>query len=140
MTINYFENLLNLTFKRLEKKRTEWEKFLDEDYDAPEDAFCEIMSIIGKISILLEHKLPQYRSMLDELPRGQYGQYTVGNQDLQGFWDLISLEVHDVDEMIQNIESRRAHNWAPIWIIQSWNANKEVKNDGTDKPEYTEAK
>lgn len=32
-------------------------------------------------------------------------------EDLQGFWDMVMLQVYNVDDLFRDIERYRANNW-----------------------------
>ena len=36
------------------------------------------------------------------------------NEDLQGFWDMIMLQVDQVDKMFRELETLKANNWVEV--------------------------
>lgn len=51
------------------------------------------------------------------------------NEDLQGFWDMVMLQVDQVDAMFDEIDKLRKNDWKEIAVVQP----KSVTN-GTTKP------
>lgn len=71
---------------------------------------------IGKGKLLIGKRLPQFAGLCQQNIRRNSGQLdesddVVTNQDLAGFWDLVSLAVDDVNEMFAKLATLREANW-----------------------------
>lgn len=38
-------------------------------------------------------------------------------EDLAGFWDMVSIQVEDIKQSLQEIETLRANNWQEVSIL-----------------------
>lgn len=114
MSADYFESLVNHTLKSLNETNNEWQQFLDTERKIPEHTTLEIMSALARVNILLTTKLPQFHRLIDDLRRGQYGDHPINAADLEGIWDLIGLEINDVERRFENLAKQRAMNWTPL--------------------------
>lgn len=53
---------------------------------------------------------------LNQLPGEKY---PTTFEDLQGFWDMVLLQVDHVDSLFKEVDSYRANNWKVIHIFSS---------------------
>ncbi|XP_039437986.1 serine-rich adhesin for platelets [Culex pipiens pallens] len=77
-----------------------------------------VLVAAGKARLLCSQKMKQFEGLchtnLNQIP-GEKFQTT--NEDLQGFWDMVMLQVNDVDASFVEIESFRRNGWkkpAPV--------------------------
>lgn len=79
---------------------------------------------------------------MDDLRRGQSGERPIKAGDLQGFWDLISLEISEVDERFENIQKRKSTSWAPLETKTIETPPKKVEKlkNGVDKTDAAKGK
>lgn len=71
-----------------------------------------VLVAAGKARLLCSQKMKQFEGLchtnLNQIP-GEKFQTT--NEDLQGFWDMVMLQVNDVDASFVEIESFRRNGW-----------------------------
>lgn len=71
-----------------------------------------VLVAAGKARLLCSQKMKQFEGLchnnLNQIP-GEKFQTT--NEDLQGFWDMVMLQVHDVDESFVELDSFRRNGW-----------------------------
>uniref|UniRef100_A0A1Q3FW25 Putative guanylate-kinase-associated protein n=1 Tax=Culex tarsalis TaxID=7177 RepID=A0A1Q3FW25_CULTA len=71
-----------------------------------------VLVAAGKARLLCSQKMKQFEGLchnnLNQIP-GEKFQTT--NEDLQGFWDMVMLQVHDVDASFVEIDSFRRNDW-----------------------------
>lgn len=67
------------------------------DESTPEEVKGHIMAAIGKTNMLFSHKFSQFRELCRRNiePRAN-DSFLVSGSDLAGFWDLVMMQVNDV--------------------------------------------
>lgn len=112
-------------FLDLEKKETERlmalaaaaEKELEslQDQDVSEEVLGLLRAASGKARLLATQKMQQFQGLcynnINERPDEPFPT-TV--QDLQGFWDMVGLQVRSVDALHQHLAHLRANGWREI--------------------------
>ncbi|EFN87593.1 Disks large-associated protein 5, partial [Harpegnathos saltator] len=64
----------------------------------------------GQTSLLINEKFQQFRDLLTKCETGS-SNLPINCTDLQGFWDLIYIEVKDCDSRFARLERLRAARW-----------------------------
>lgn len=77
--------------------------------------------IIGVIIIIIIYRCNFFQSAGEAFP--------TTNEDLQGFWDMVMLQVDQVDAMFEEIDKLRKNDWKEIAVVET----KSVTN-GSIKP------
>lgn len=115
-------------FLSLEKKETERllalaataEKEL-EDLQDREDVSEEVLGFLraasGKARLLATQKMQQFEGLCyNNINERQDEPFPTTVEDLQGFWDMVCLQVANVDAIYQHIAELKANNWQEIAI------------------------
>ncbi|KAK3752091.1 hypothetical protein RRG08_014368 [Elysia crispata] len=83
-------------------------------HDLPEEACGLIRSAIGKANLLLTQKFVQFRELCQNhmVPDPDEPETLWG--DLQGFWDMVKIQIDNVDDLFAEIELMRHNGWQEI--------------------------
>lgn len=106
---NYFINLVNIECDLIKKLISQVECLLP---IAPEYGQARIQAIVGKSNLLLSKKIKQFLGLcenniscaLDDISRPK-------NNDLEGFWDMVKIQVDQVKTEMQNIVELSNKGW-----------------------------
>ncbi|CAB3996676.1 disks large-associated 1-like [Paramuricea clavata] len=82
----------------------------------PEEVKGKIRAATGKARLLLSSKFKQFKDLCDlnaGLITSTDGKIPT-KTDLEGFWDLVMLQVVDVDSHFEKIEKLRKNNWIDV--------------------------
>jgi len=92
LTIGGYREVMAAEIKRLNDLCSEWQPKAEGD--------GQVRCAIGKASILISGKIRQFGGLIDDCeakhPRTRLG-------DLQGFWDMIGLQIDNVDAMFRDL-------------------------------------
>lgn len=104
----YFERLLDSEIDRLEKRCKCWESIIvEESQNITKEILDEVDSSIGQTRLLIRKKFEQFRT----LTRGWSCDKKITSDDLQGFWDMIYMQVINLDKRFGELEIAKANNW-----------------------------
>ncbi|KAJ9600519.1 hypothetical protein L9F63_026344 [Diploptera punctata] len=97
--IIHFRSVLKSETERLESLCTSWEEISNTTPDLPQDANGTINAAIGQTKLLISKKFCKFRGLIDKCESGptSEGEPILTCTDLEGFWDLVYLEVEKVD-------------------------------------------
>ncbi|XP_030020351.2 uncharacterized protein LOC115440270 [Manduca sexta] len=122
-------------FLDLEKKETERllalaasaEKELEnlQNQDVSEEVLGLLRSASGKARLLATQKMQQFEGLCyNNINERQDEPFPTTLQDLQGFWDMVLLQVRNVDALYQHIDMLRDNKWqelsSPVQKGSSW--------------------
>lgn len=81
----------------------------------PEEASGKIRVACGKANLLITQKFEQFKGLckknIEENPDVPF--YTTSS-DLAGFWDLVMLQVDDINASFQDIQAIKQNNWQEV--------------------------
>ncbi len=110
----YFRALLETEAAVLTALCTEWEAKLVDVSLAPlaEDAAERVRAAVGKTRLLCDRKgrMEQFRGLVDACEY-RLGDRPTTTEDLQGFWDMVSVQVEDVKRMFEELEQLEKRGW-----------------------------
>lgn len=92
----------------LAKEREYFVTLIEEATAASEEAGGRVMASCGKANLLLTSKFKQYRGLCAEF---ESTSRKMTADDMQGFWELILLQVEDVNKMFTALRSLKENNW-----------------------------
>lgn len=106
---NYFINLVNLECDTIKRLILQVESLLP---IAPEYGQARIQAIVGKSNLLMSKKIKQFLGLcesniscaLDDLSRPK-------SNDLEGFWDMVNIQVSQVKTEMQDIIEQSEKGW-----------------------------
>lgn len=79
-------------------------KLAEHEADWSEETIGKVRSAIGKANLLINKKCNQFKELCEKsLINDASDQYAVLNDDLAGFWDMISIQIADVKKSFESI-------------------------------------
>lgn len=105
---NIFLKMVNEEAEVLTKEREYFLSLLDEATAVSEEAGGRVMASCGKANLLLTSKFKQYRGLCSEYEKTSR---KMTADDMQGFWELILLQVNDVKKMFTALRNLHENNW-----------------------------
>ncbi|XP_043262737.1 uncharacterized protein LOC122403327 isoform X2 [Colletes gigas] len=129
-TAQYFQFLLNKEIDRLRELCEKWERVKTEATEITEDAQYQIIQAIGQTNLLITKKFERFRGLVSDCETGK-GEMLVTCKDLQGFWDMMYMEVKNCDLRFEKLEQLCSRNWEeeePSAIIKPLVKKKKIAN------------
>lgn len=108
-TAQYFHFLLNREIDRLTELRKKWIKIRTEP-ETTKSGKYEINQAIGQINLLISKRFERFRTLVTDCEIGK-GEMLVTCKDLQGFWDMMFIEVKNCDLQFEKLEKFRSQGW-----------------------------
>ncbi|KAJ3626210.1 hypothetical protein MTP99_016727 [Tenebrio molitor] len=108
----YFTWLLDNQISRLQEVCRQWTTYKDEQ-ELPEEAVAMIDVALGQTNLLISKKFVQFRGLIDK-SKDEDAENAVTCEDLHGFWDMMHLQVDNLDKRFENLEKLRANNWEEV--------------------------
>lgn len=83
-----------------------------------EEACGKIRSAVGKANLLISQKFRQFQDLCQQHkhPDSDPEAKPTLWEDLQGFWEMVKIQVDDVDDMFTEIDLMRQNGWMEIRI------------------------
>lgn len=68
---------------------------------------------VGQTQLLINKKFQQFRGLIDrcESQEIQEGEGVVKVEDLQGFWDMVYMQVENLDIRFKDLNELKSKNW-----------------------------
>ncbi|XP_037728146.1 uncharacterized protein LOC119559148 isoform X2 [Drosophila subpulchrella] len=115
---NYFLQILKDEQMRLLAMATLAEKYSDAlstNPDITEDTFGLLRSASGKARLLVTQKMKQFEGLChNNLNLSLEDKFPTTVDDLQGFWDMVYLQVEHLDSVFADIEHLKANEWKRV--------------------------
>lgn len=112
---HYFLKQLKEEQNRLLNIAAEIEKYSDaltSNPDITEDTMGILRSASGKARLLVSQKMKQFEGLChNNLNSTPEDQFPTTVDDLQGFWDMVYLQVDHVDALFADIEAMKKNDW-----------------------------
>ncbi|KRJ98736.1 uncharacterized protein LOC6529107 [Drosophila yakuba] len=112
---NFFLKILKEEQTRLLVLAALAEKYADAlstNPDITEDIFGLLRSASGKARLLVAQKMKQFEGLChNNLNRSPEDKFPTTLDDLQGFWDMVYLQVEHVDSIFADIEQLKSNDW-----------------------------
>lgn len=94
-----------------------------------DDVLGYLRSASGKARLLVSQKMQQFEGLCHKNINQVPGEpFPTTPEDLQGFWDMVMLQVTQIDELFAELDELKANNW----VIQE--KSKPDVTDSTSKP------
>ncbi|XP_060068113.1 uncharacterized protein LOC132548278 [Ylistrum balloti] len=82
--------------------------------EVPEEVRGKIRAAIGKANLLVDQKCKQFQELCSEHIEPSADRKLLKVEDLQGFWDMIKLQIDSVYRMFAEIELSRQNGWKEL--------------------------
>lgn len=109
LTAENFRFLLNKEIDRLTQLCKKWSD-IKNDATTIEDGQYEINQAIGQTNLLINKKFKKFSKLITDCESGK-GEMLVTCKDLQGFWDMMYMEINNCDRRFEKLEKLRSRNW-----------------------------
>ncbi|XP_011302845.1 disks large-associated protein 5 [Fopius arisanus] len=108
-TSQYYKHLVNSEEARLNELCSTWQP-LQEDSITPEDGIYMINQAIGQTKLLIRKKFERFKCLVNSCETGM-GEQLVRCADLQGFWEMMQMEIRDCDSRFTKLAEIRGNGW-----------------------------
>ncbi|NXC07527.1 DLGP5 protein, partial [Orthonyx spaldingii] len=134
--VPYFRNILRTETERLLSQCLQWEGNLE--LDIPEDAKDLIRTSVGQTRLLIGERFKQFEGLVDncEFKRGEKETTCT---DLDGFWDMVSFQIEDVNKKFDNLKKLQDNEWQPLDVPSKAVVKKKAVPSGVSKPKLEAA-
>ncbi|KAG8225233.1 hypothetical protein J437_LFUL009803 [Ladona fulva] len=102
--------LLEDELKRLKDMCNDWENELKHGVSIPENVTELIRCAIGKATLLVNGKLKQFNGLITS-SESSTEDNRITPSDLQGFWDLICIEISGIDKSFCDLNLLKKNAW-----------------------------
>ncbi|XP_046404595.1 disks large-associated protein 5-like [Ischnura elegans] len=109
-----FNSLYDGEMNRLDGVCSLWDNVLASDTcdGIPADMQDTIRTTVGQTRLLMREKLGQFKDLLKQFQaKTSKKSPVITSGDLQGFWDLVSIQVNDVDDKFRRLDQLKWNNW-----------------------------
>lgn len=109
----YYLDLLNTEKSFIAQEVARAEEILkNQEAALDDDTVGRIRSAIGKANLLVNKKCKQFEGLCESnLNKDANDQYATLNEDLAGFWDMLSIQVVDVRKSFETLWQVQESNW-----------------------------
>jgi hypothetical protein len=109
---HYFLQLMQAEENRINSLCAEAELDLNGGTISDEGTAGRLRATIGKAHLLTTKKFQQFYQLCDKnLTQDVNEQYKTTSEDLAGFWDLVMIQIEDIQRMFTEIEALRRNGW-----------------------------
>eukprot|EP00057_Strongylocentrotus_purpuratus_P002588 XP_003724809.1 PREDICTED: serine/arginine repetitive matrix protein 1 [Strongylocentrotus purpuratus] len=107
---HYFLKVVNVEQSRIESLCRKVEHDLESDMSDEAGGICR--AFLGKANLLTSKKFKQFRGLCEEniTPSDEPGKTTLAS-DLAGFWDMVMIQVDEMNSKFIDIETLKDNNW-----------------------------
>ncbi|XP_073998773.1 uncharacterized protein isoform X2 [Rhodnius prolixus] len=100
--------------KKLQELKTIW--LANNKENVPKDIQDEILTVTGQTTLLISSKFEQFRSLINEcsnqlMANSPSNQKKITSDDLDGFWEMMFLQVVQLHNKYMKLEKLMLNNW-----------------------------
>ncbi|XP_036910248.1 disks large-associated protein 5 [Sturnira hondurensis] len=106
--VPYFRNILQSETEKLTSQCLEWDRKLK--LDIPDDAKELILTAVGQTRLLMKERFKQFEGLVDDCEHKR-GKKEITCTDLDGFWDMVSFQIEDVNQKFNNLTKLEESGW-----------------------------
>nr|CAD7396075.1 unnamed protein product [Timema poppensis] len=129
LTVKHFRDTLVIERNRLMAKCEYWQAIQSTHAEIPVKVHELVDSAVGQTRLLVTKKFVQFEGLMDMCETGQGRRVTL--EDLQGFWEMVYMQVGDVNHRFSQLDLLRANSWnqeSPIKVTRQRAQNKKGVN------------
>ncbi|XP_059613447.1 uncharacterized protein LOC132259718 isoform X2 [Phlebotomus argentipes] len=111
---NYFLDILTKERQRILSLADKVDGYMEEvkDKDISDETIGYLRAATGKARLLAAQKMKQFEGLCHtNLTQTPGEKFQTTDEDLQGFWDMVMLQVNHVDSLFDEIEALKVNNW-----------------------------
>ncbi|XP_019501412.1 PREDICTED: disks large-associated protein 5 isoform X2 [Hipposideros armiger] len=106
--VPFFRNILQSETEKLTSHCLEWDRKLE--LDIPDDAKDLIRTAVGQTRLLIKERFKQFEGLVDDCEYKR-GKKETTCTDLDGFWDMVSFQIEDVNQKFNNLTKHEESGW-----------------------------
>ncbi|XP_059229240.1 disks large-associated protein 5 [Mustela nigripes] len=129
--VPYFRNILRSETEKLTSHCLEWDRKLE--LDIPDDAKDLIRTAVGQTRLLMKERFKQFEGLVDNCEYKR-GEKETTCTDLDGFWDMVSFQIEDVNQKFNNLTKLEESGWQNNNNISKKVVRKKVVSGVASKP------
>ncbi|KAI9553990.1 hypothetical protein GHT06_019261 [Daphnia sinensis] len=93
--------------------------------DIPEEETGSVRTVIGQAHLLQRERFTQFAGLVNQF-ESKTGEKEITATDLEGFWEMIYLQVSDVDKKFEELEKLKQNGWVRTEHIPELNKKTKV--------------
>ncbi|KAK3915414.1 Disks large-associated protein 1, partial [Frankliniella fusca] len=116
VSASHYRDLLNQESTTISALCDDWQRVLNENDSCsaiPDDVCGKIQIAIGQAQLLMRKKFEQFRGLITANETNDSVRL-VTVQDLQGFWELMYIQVKDIYCKFEELKKLKLNNWEPL--------------------------
>ncbi|XP_012285584.1 uncharacterized protein LOC105702525 isoform X2 [Orussus abietinus] len=107
----------------------------------PEEAAGKLRCAAGKARLLASQKMQQFEGLcqknINQVPGEEF---PTTNEDLAGFWDMVMLQVVQVNQLFEQIETLRSRQWQEVGLAEGEVTPSSAQNGHATKRRTTSSR
>lgn len=143
LSVVYFRDRVTSEVDRLQELCKKWQAIIDSKEDGDKvdehERADDIRCAIGKATILISGRIRQFRSLIDDCERWEKeGESTTEPErpktkvtDLQGFWEMVSIQIADVDKLFQDLDKPKGEETTEAALKKRSKSMEKPKSENT---------
>ncbi|XP_047594705.1 disks large-associated protein 5 [Lutra lutra] len=135
--VPYFRNILQSETEKLTSHCLEWDRKLE--LDIPDDAKDLIRTAVGQTRLLMKERFKQFEGLVDNCEYKR-GEKETTCTDLDGFWDMVSFQIEDVNQKFNNLTKLEESGWQNNNNISKKVVRKKVVSGVASKPKQDDGR
>ncbi|XP_067121050.1 disks large-associated protein 5-like [Centruroides vittatus] len=106
----YFRQLLQNKTDEFQNLCVKWQDILQGQENVSEEVQGQIYLAIGQAQLLINERFSQFSGLIDKC-EFNLDDKLVTCDDLQGFWDMIYIQIADIEKKFELLEKMKENNW-----------------------------
>ena len=120
--VKEFRDLLSKETTRISQLCQMWEDKIQNIPDDPNFELVkgEVRSVVGQGRLIMKERFHQFSGLVDNC-EFRRGEKETTSEDLRGFWEMIYIQVEDVDRKFLNLSEVEANGWNEVTPVRTVN-------------------
>ncbi|CAK1544832.1 unnamed protein product [Leptosia nina] len=135
-SVDHFNQQLNSETARLTEMANHWEKILEHN-TLPDIVQEAILAAVGQARLLMSQKFQQFAGLVERCEAPDPDQPLVTPTDLQGFWDMVYMQVENLNARFKNLEEMQSRGWVVETKASPQQKKRKVPAKSRTKPAAT---
>ena len=118
--VKEFRDLLSKETTRINNLCQMWEDKIQTIPDDPDSELVkgELRSVVGQGRLVIKERFHQFSGLVDNCEFNR-GEKKTTHDDLRGFWEMIFIQVEDVDRKFSNLSKVEANGWKEVIPVKT---------------------